>query len=115
MVLPCARREAPAQGPRSQQEAFIARLSSPGRVVIEIVPDKRIGFDTEAMFANSPAGPDRRRSERGGAFHSQRAREDVYGCDHIQALRSVGQATGRSRHAGLWASMYARSSAFIRD
>jgi hypothetical protein len=27
-------------------------------VVIEIVPDKRIGFDTEAMFANSPAGPD---------------------------------------------------------
>ena len=45
-------------GNRSQQEAFIAHLSSPGRVVIEIVPDKRIGFDTEAMFANSPAGPD---------------------------------------------------------
>ena len=45
-------------GNRSQQQAFIAHLSSPGRVVIEIVPDKRIGFDTEAMFANSPAGPD---------------------------------------------------------
>jgi general stress protein 26 len=43
---------------RSQQEAFVAHLDSPGRVVIEIVPDKRIGFDTEAMFANSPAGPD---------------------------------------------------------
>jgi hypothetical protein len=28
-----------------------------GRVVIEVVPDTRIGFDSEAMFANSPAGP----------------------------------------------------------
>ena len=27
-----------------------------GRVVIEIVPDARIGFDAEEMFRNSPAG-----------------------------------------------------------
>ncbi len=45
-------------GSRSQQEAFVAHLDSPGRVVIEIVPDQRIGFDSEAMFANSPAGLD---------------------------------------------------------
>jgi Pyridoxamine 5'-phosphate oxidase len=38
------------------QAAFVAHLDSPGRVVIEIVPDKRIGFDAEEMFRNSPAG-----------------------------------------------------------
>jgi general stress protein 26 len=39
-----------------KQAAFVAHLDSPGRVVIEIVPDKRIGFDAEQMFKNSPAG-----------------------------------------------------------
>lgn len=40
----------------AKQDAFVAHLDSPGRVVIEIVPDTRIGFDSEAMFAGSPAG-----------------------------------------------------------
>lgn len=40
----------------SQQAAFIDHLDSPGRVVIEIQPTDRIGFDAERMFANSPAG-----------------------------------------------------------
>jgi general stress protein 26 len=39
-----------------KQEAFAAHLDSPGRVVIKLIPDARIGFDSEAMFANSPAG-----------------------------------------------------------
>jgi general stress protein 26 len=43
-------------GSKEKQDAFVHHLDSPGRVVIEIVPDKRIGFDSEAMFANSPAG-----------------------------------------------------------
>ena len=43
-------------GNPSAQEAFVAHLDSPGRVVIRIAPDARIGFDSEAMFANSPAG-----------------------------------------------------------
>lgn len=38
------------------QAAFVHHLDSPGRVVIRIDPDTRIGFDSEAMFANSPAG-----------------------------------------------------------
>ncbi len=38
------------------QAAFVEHLDSPGRVVIRVTPDKRIGFDSEAMFANSPAG-----------------------------------------------------------
>ena len=42
-----------------RQEAFIHHLATPGRVVIEIVPTDRIGFDSEAMFKNSPAGPSR--------------------------------------------------------
>jgi general stress protein 26 len=44
-------------GDATKQAAFVHHLSSPGRVVLEVVPDKRIGFDSEAMFANSPAGP----------------------------------------------------------
>ena len=40
----------------SAQAAFVAHLDTPGRVVIKIEPDGRIGFDSEAMFANSPAG-----------------------------------------------------------
>lgn len=43
-------------GDPDKQAAFVRHLETPGRVVIEIVPDTRIGFDSEAMFANSPAG-----------------------------------------------------------
>jgi general stress protein 26 len=42
-----------------RQAAFVHHLDTPGRVVIEIVPDTRIGFDAENMFRNSPAGPSR--------------------------------------------------------
>jgi hypothetical protein len=42
-----------------QQAAFVRHLRSDGRVVVEIVPDARIGFDAEEMFRNSPAGPSR--------------------------------------------------------
>lgn len=41
------------------QAAFVEHLSTEGRVVIEIVPDGRIGFDAEEMFRESPAGPSR--------------------------------------------------------
>jgi len=43
---------------KSQQDAFVEHLDTPGRVVIELIPDPdgRIGFDSEQMFANSPAG-----------------------------------------------------------
>ena len=43
-------------GDDAAQAAFVSHLDSPGRVVIRIEPDARIGFDSEAMFANSPAG-----------------------------------------------------------
>ena len=46
---------------RQRQDAFVDHLDSPGRVVIEIRPTDRIGFDAETMFANSPAGPTRTR------------------------------------------------------
>jgi general stress protein 26 len=39
-----------------QAAAFAAHLDSPGRVVIEVVPDMRIGFDSDAMFKGSAAG-----------------------------------------------------------
>jgi nitroimidazol reductase NimA-like FMN-containing flavoprotein (pyridoxamine 5'-phosphate oxidase superfamily) len=42
-----------------QQAAFVHHLSTDGRVLIEIVPDGRIGFDAEDMFRGSPAGPSR--------------------------------------------------------
>lgn len=42
-----------------QQAAFVHHLDTPGRVVIEIRPTQRIGFDAENMFKNSPAGPSR--------------------------------------------------------
>lgn len=42
-----------------QQAAFVHHLDTPGRVVIEIDPTDRIGFDAEQMFANSPAGSTR--------------------------------------------------------
>ena len=43
----------------AQQAAFVAHLDSPNRLVIELVPDGRIGFDAEQMFAGSEAGPSR--------------------------------------------------------
>lgn len=43
-------------GDADKQAAFVAHLDSPGRVVIKITPDTRIGFDSEAMFKGSPAG-----------------------------------------------------------
>jgi len=42
-----------------RQEAFVHHLDTPGRVVIELRPTARIGFDAENMFKNSPAGPSR--------------------------------------------------------
>lgn len=42
-----------------QQTAFVHHLDTPGRVIIEIEPTQRIGFDSEAMFKNSPAGASR--------------------------------------------------------
>lgn len=45
----------------ARQRAFVEHLDTPGRVVIEVVPTGRIGFDAEQMFANSPAGPSRTR------------------------------------------------------
>jgi general stress protein 26 len=43
-------------GDPSKQDAFVAHLDTPGRIVIELVPDKRVGFDSEVMFKGSPAG-----------------------------------------------------------
>ena len=43
----------------ARQEAFVEHLDTPGRVVIEIRPTDRIGFDAENMFKDSPAGPSR--------------------------------------------------------
>ena len=42
-----------------RQAAFVHHLDTPGRVVIEIRPTARIGFDAEQMFKGSPAGPSR--------------------------------------------------------
>ncbi len=44
-----------------QQAAFVRRLDTPGRVIIEVAPGRRIGFDSEAMFLHSDAGPSRTR------------------------------------------------------
>jgi general stress protein 26 len=42
----------------SQAAAFAEFLAaSEGRVVIEVVPDMKISFNTEPLFKNSPAGP----------------------------------------------------------
>ncbi|WP_420452258.1 pyridoxamine 5'-phosphate oxidase family protein [Ilumatobacter sp.] len=43
-------------GDEAAQAAFVDHLDSPGRVVIRLSPDARIGFDSERMFAGSPAG-----------------------------------------------------------
>ena len=42
-----------------RQAAFVHHLDTEGRVVIEVRPTARIGFDAENMFKNSPAGPSR--------------------------------------------------------
>jgi hypothetical protein len=36
-------------------ESFAEHLRSPGRVVIELVPDVRIGFDSSKMWAAAPS------------------------------------------------------------
>jgi hypothetical protein len=46
-------------GSESKQQAFIDHLDSPGRVVIEVRPTQRIGFDSEAMFRGTGAGSTR--------------------------------------------------------
>ena len=43
----------------SQQQAFVEHLDSPGRVVIEVRPTQRIGFDSELMLRDSSAGMSR--------------------------------------------------------
>ena len=42
-----------------RQAAFVQHLDTPMRLVIELKPDVRIGFDAEAMFKGSAAGPSR--------------------------------------------------------
>lgn len=44
-------------GDTHAQAAFANHLDTPGRVVLRVTPTKRIGFDSEAMFRNSPTGP----------------------------------------------------------
>ena len=46
-------------GNADQQAAFAAHLDSPRRVIIEVVPELRIGFDAENMFKGSAAGATR--------------------------------------------------------
>ena len=43
----------------TQQAAFVRHLDSPNRLIIELVPQGRIGFDAEQMFAGSDTGPSR--------------------------------------------------------
>ena len=45
----------------SQQRAFVEHLDSPGRVVVEVQPTKRISFDSEQMLRDSAAGMSRSR------------------------------------------------------
>jgi len=40
----------------TKQQAFVDHLDSDGRVVIEVKPTTRIGFDSEEMFRGSAAG-----------------------------------------------------------
>lgn len=46
-------------GNPDQQAAFAAHLDSPRRVVIELIPRARIGFDAARMFDGTGAGPSR--------------------------------------------------------
>ncbi len=43
--------------PDSPEKAasFAAHLNSPGRVVLEVVPDKRVGFDSSKMWQAAPS------------------------------------------------------------
>ena len=43
-------------GNETKQQAFVDHLDSDGRVVIEVKPTTRIGFDSEEMFRGSAAG-----------------------------------------------------------
>lgn len=43
-------------GDEAKQQAFVDHLDSEGRVVIEVRPTTRIGFDSEEMFRGSTAG-----------------------------------------------------------
>lgn len=42
-------------GDEAKAASFAAHLDSPGRVVLEIVPDRRIGFDSATMWAAAPS------------------------------------------------------------
>jgi len=42
-----------------KQAAFVTLLDSPRRLIIELVPETRIGFDSAAMFLGTEAGPSR--------------------------------------------------------
>lgn len=44
-------------GDEAKQAAFVDHLDSPGRVIIEVEPTTRIGFDSEQMFKGSASGP----------------------------------------------------------
>jgi general stress protein 26 len=46
-------------GSTTQQRSFVDHLDSPGRVVIEVRPTLRIGFDSELMLRDSAAGMSR--------------------------------------------------------
>ena len=46
-------------GSVSQQQSFVDHLDSPGRVVIEVRPTQRIGFDSDLMLRDSSAGMSR--------------------------------------------------------
>jgi hypothetical protein len=42
-------------GDEAKAASFAAHLNSPGRVVLEIVPERRIGFDSAKMWAAAPS------------------------------------------------------------
>ena len=46
-------------GNAEQQASFAAHLDSPRRIVIEVVPELRIGFDADRMFDGTASGPSR--------------------------------------------------------
>jgi len=46
-------------GSVSQQQSFVDHLDSPGRVVIEVRPTQRIGFDSDLMLRDSSVGMSR--------------------------------------------------------
>lgn len=46
-------------GDTAQQAAFASFLDSPRRIVIELIPELRIGFDSENMFKGTGAGDSR--------------------------------------------------------